>query len=62
METVRPMHERYVEPARATADLVLDWRHEPDEWATTVMAMVRGLRESQPKAAAPAARESAAEA
>lgn len=62
MATVRPMHERYVEPARATADLVLDWRHEPDEWATTVMAMVRGLSESPPKAAAPAARESAAEA
>ncbi|MBM3973567.1 MAG: uridine kinase [Planctomycetes bacterium] len=57
IETVRPMHERFVEPARATADLVLDWRHEPKQWAATVIATLRGM-----KAANPAARRAAAEA
>ncbi|MFY9344525.1 MAG: uridine kinase [Planctomycetota bacterium] len=42
LETVRPMHERFVEPARATADLVLDWRHSPQQQAETVLATLRG--------------------
>jgi uridine kinase len=42
MTSVRPMHERFVEPARETADLVLGWQHTPQEWAKTVMATLRG--------------------
>ncbi len=42
LESVRPMHERFVEPARATADLVLGWQHTPAEWAATVVATLRG--------------------
>ena len=42
LETVRPMHERFVEPARETADLVLSWQHPPHELAATVMTMLRG--------------------
>ena len=42
LESVRPMHERFVEPARATADLVLGWQHTPEEWAATVVATLRG--------------------
>lgn len=42
LESVRPMHERFVEPARASADLVLGWQHTPEEWAATVLATLRG--------------------
>ncbi|MBL8753328.1 MAG: uridine kinase [Planctomycetes bacterium] len=42
LETVRPMHERFVEPARTTADLVLGWQHEVHEWAAIVLATMRG--------------------
>lgn len=42
LETVRPMHERFVEPARTTADLVLGWQHPPHEWAAIVLATLRG--------------------
>lgn len=42
METVRPMHEHFVEPARGTADLVLSWRHPIHELAATVWATMRG--------------------
>ena len=42
MQSVRPMHDRFVEPARASADLVLGWQHTPQEWATTVIATLRG--------------------
>lgn len=42
LESVRPMHERFVEPARATADLVLGWQHTPEQWAQTVVATLRG--------------------
>jgi uridine kinase len=42
LTTVRPMHERFVEPARATADLVLPWQHAPHEWAAQVVAAIRG--------------------
>jgi uridine kinase len=42
LQTVKPMHERFVEPARATADLVLGWQHTPAEWAATVVATLRG--------------------
>ncbi|MFN9945796.1 MAG: uridine kinase [Planctomycetota bacterium] len=65
MQTVRPMHERFVEPARATADLVLDWRHEPVQWAATVLATLRGMTASaaaRPAAAARAAGAAVAEA
>lgn len=41
-DTVRPMHEAFVEPARATADLVLDWQQSPEEQARVV---VRALEE-----------------
>ncbi len=36
-ETVRPMHEEFVEPSRATADIVLDWQQQPEEQAATVV-------------------------
>jgi uridine kinase len=42
MDTVRPMHERFVEPARDTADLVLSWQHPIHELAATVWATMRG--------------------
>jgi uridine kinase len=42
LETVRPMHERFVEPARDTADLVLGWQHPTHELAATVLATLRG--------------------
>jgi uridine kinase len=42
LESVRPMHERFVEPARETADLVLGWQHAPEEWAAIVVATLRG--------------------
>jgi uridine kinase len=45
LESVRPMHEQFVEPARASADLVLGWQHTPAEWAKVVMATLRGRRE-----------------
>jgi uridine kinase len=45
LDTVRPMHERFVEPARATADLVLGWQHPVHEWATIVLATMRGRRQ-----------------
>lgn len=45
MTTVRPMHERFVEPARDTADLVLGWQHPPHEWAATILATLRGRME-----------------
>ncbi|MCB9879106.1 MAG: uridine kinase [Planctomycetes bacterium] len=37
LDTVRPMHERFVEPARRTADLVLDWRLSPQQQAEMVL-------------------------
>jgi uridine kinase len=45
LNSVRPMHERYVEPAKATADIVLGWQHQPHEWAQTVVALLRGRLE-----------------
>lgn len=45
MSSVRPMHEHFVEPARATADLVLGWQHAVHEWADTVIAVLRGRLE-----------------
>lgn len=46
LSSVRPMHERFVEPARDTADLVLGWQHAPHEWAATVLAVLRGRLET----------------
>ena len=37
LDTVRPMHERYVEPARRSADVVLDWRQSAVEQARAVL-------------------------
>ncbi|MEZ6035880.1 MAG: uridine kinase [Planctomycetota bacterium] len=37
LDSVRPMHERFVEPARRTADLVLDWRLSPEQQAGLVL-------------------------
>lgn len=42
LRTVRPMHETFVEPARATADLVLGWQQSPAQWAATVTATMKG--------------------
>ncbi|MBL9077368.1 MAG: uridine kinase [Planctomycetes bacterium] len=42
LQSVRPMHERFVEPARTTADVVLGWQHTPAQWAATVVATMRG--------------------
>lgn len=41
LDTVRPMHERFVEPARTTADLVLGWPHTPEQQAAALAAVVR---------------------
>ncbi len=50
LTSVRPMHEQFVEPARATADLMLGWQHTPQEWATTVLATLRGRMACWPSA------------
>ena len=47
-ETVRPMHEQFVEPARHTADIVLDWRHTAREQALTVMDKMRERLDDEP--------------
>ena len=47
-ETVRPMHEQFVEPARRTADVVLDWRRSPEEQARTVVQAVRERQGGEP--------------
>lgn len=44
LETVRPMHDQFVEPAKRAADVVLDWRRTPDEQAQAVLERVRALR------------------
>jgi len=44
LETVRPMHERFVEPARATADLVLGWPHTLEQQAAAIVAAWRERR------------------
>ena len=51
-DTVRPMHEQFVEPARATADLVLDWKRTPAEQAETVLARLRPQQGQEPREAA----------
>lgn len=49
--TVRPMHEQFVEPARRTADAVLDWRLSPAKQAQIVMQKLNERLESKPLAA-----------
>ena len=49
-ETVRPMHEQFVEPARRTADVVLDWRHTAREQALTVVDKMRERLDDEPLA------------
>ena len=48
LNTVRPMHERFVEPARATADLVLDWRQGLPQWLDAVLAALAAQRTRSP--------------
>jgi len=44
-DTVRPMHARFVEPAKRAADLVLDWQRSPEEQSQTVLEQVRARRD-----------------
>jgi uridine kinase len=44
LDTVRPMHERFVEPARASADLVLGWPHTLEQQAAAITAVLRERR------------------
>ena len=37
LATVRPMHERFVAPARVTADLVLGWRDSVEDWTDSIL-------------------------
>ena len=48
LDSVRPMHERYVEPARRTADVVLDWRHSSVEHARTVLGHMQDRLGGEP--------------
>ncbi|HEB52554.1 MAG TPA: uridine kinase [bacterium] len=45
LDTVRPMHETFVEPAKRTAQLVLGWRQSPTEQAAIVEQFVREHRD-----------------
>jgi uridine kinase len=47
-ETVRPMHEQYVEPARRTADVVLDWRQTAAMQAKLVLQRLAERLNEQP--------------
>ena len=49
--TVRPMHEQFVEPARSTADTILDWRLSPTQQAQLVMQKFNAQLEGKPLAA-----------
>lgn len=47
-DTVRPMHEQFVEPARRTASVVLDWRHSAREQAQAVLQKMRERLDDEP--------------
>ena len=47
-DTVRPMHEQFVEPARRTADLVLDWQLSPAAQAAQVLQRLRARQGEEP--------------
>ena len=46
--TVRPMHETFVEPARTTADAVLDWRKTTEDQSRIILQMLRDRLDIQP--------------
>ena len=48
LETVRPMHEQFVEPARRTADIVMHWRQDPAAQAQRVLDAIRARRDGAP--------------
>jgi uridine kinase len=41
LTTVRPMHEQFVEPARRSADVVMDWQQDPAAQAQLLLQKVR---------------------
>jgi len=47
LDSVRPMHELYVEPARRTANLILDWRQSANEQARHILAALRDRRDGE---------------
>ena len=48
LNTVRPMHEQFVEPARKTADVILDWRQTPVQQAEVAMQKMRQRLDDEP--------------
>lgn len=48
LDTVRPMHEQFVEPARKTADVVLDWRQTSAEQAKDTLQRMRERLDGEP--------------
>lgn len=48
LNSVRPMHERFVEPARKTADAVLDWRQTAEEQSELILQMLRNQIDTKP--------------
>jgi len=48
LSTVRPMHEQFVEPARKTADAILDWRQTSAQQAEVVLQKMRGHLDDEP--------------
>ena len=48
LSTVRPMHEMFVEPARTTADAVLDWRQTSASQAKVVLQKMRERLDDEP--------------
>jgi len=47
-DTVRPMHEQFVEPAGRTADVLLDWQQSSREQAGSVLQMLRERLDGEP--------------
>ena len=47
-DTVRPMHEQFVEPARRSADAVLDWRQSSTQQAKTVLQKMTERLDDKP--------------
>ena len=48
LRTVRPMHEQFVEPARRTADLVIDWQKTSSEQARAILKMLSERQDDEP--------------
>ena len=47
-ETVRPMHEQFVEPARKSANAVLDWRQSSAAQAKVVLQSINEQVDGEP--------------